>query len=68
MDKGSTGIGVHEKLANTSAKWSPHVPNMIALGSAENFGVVGKGITQIKKIEGNQLIPVSILEEKVICC
>lgn len=43
-------LGIKEKLSNTTVKWSPHAPNILALGSAENFAVVGKGIVQIKKI------------------
>ena len=50
MDGKSFQVGIKEKLANTTVKWSPHAPNLLALGSAENFSVVGKGVIQIKKI------------------
>ena len=68
MDKPNLqqGIGIKEKYANTSVKWSPHAPNMLALGSADNFGVVGKGLTQIKSIDGNTIKTVAAMEEKVI--
>lgn len=58
-------IGIKEKLANTAVKWSPHAPNVIALGSAENFGVVGKGVVQIKRLEGNTIQTVAAVNEKV---
>lgn len=61
MDRPGISIGVKEKLANTTIKWSPHAPNILALGSSENFGVVGKGVVQIKKIEGNSLVTVAAL-------
>ena len=65
MDRQSVSLGSREKFSNTAIKWSPHAANILALGSAENFGVVGKGIVQIKKIEGNSLVTVAALEEKV---
>lgn len=58
-------LGIKEKLANTAIKWSPHEPSLIALGSAENFGVVGKGVVQIKKIEGNSIQTVAAINNKV---
>ena len=65
MDPQAFSIGIKEKMSNTAIRWSPHEPGILALGSAENFGVVGKGVTQIKKIEGNKLVTVAALEEKV---
>lgn len=50
MDKAIGQVGIKEKLANTTVKWSPHAPNLLALGSAENFSVVGKGLVQVKKV------------------
>lgn len=64
MDK-PAGVGIKEPMAKTAVKWSPHGPNMLAVGSAENFGVVGKGMTQIKRIEGSVIQTVASLEEKV---
>lgn len=53
-------------MANTAVKWSPHAPNLLALGSAQNFSVVGKGLIQIKRIEANSIQTVAHLNEKVI--
>ena len=46
-------------------KWSPHAPNVFAVGMADNFGIVGKGITQVKSIDGPLIKTVAVLEEKV---
>lgn len=46
----SRQLGIKEKWAHTKAKWSPHAPDVIAVGSAENFGIAGRGMTQVKKI------------------
>jgi len=55
-----------DKMAHTSLKFSPINPNLVAVTSAANFGVVGKGIAQVKSMEPNgQLKTVSVIEEKV---
>lgn len=55
-----------EKLAHTSLKFSPINPNLVAVSSAANFGVVGKGVAQIKSMEpGGQLKTIATSEEKV---
>ena len=52
-------------MAHTSLKFSPINPRLVAVTSAANFGVVGKGIAQIKSMEpGGQLKTVSAIEEK----
>lgn len=65
MDRQSMQVGIKEKLANTAVKWSPHAPGILALGSAENFGVVGKGIVQVKKVEPNGIQTVAVYSDKV---
>jgi hypothetical protein len=51
-----------EKMAHTSLKFSPINPSLVAVSSAVNFGIVGKGVAQVKKMEGGQLKTVSVLE------
>lgn len=65
MEKPIRQYGVKEPTAFTSVKWSPHAPNLLALGTAANFGIVGKGGVQIKSLEGPILKTVAVAEEVV---
>ena len=50
MEKPMRQFSVKEPTSFTCVKWSPHHPNLLAVGTAANFGIVGKGGVQIKGI------------------
>lgn len=54
-----------DQLAHTSLKFSPHAENILAIGSAANFGIVGKGNAQIRALDGKTIKVIATLEEKV---
>lgn len=43
-------FAVKDALAHTSLKFSPHSDKLLAVGSAANFGIVGKGNAQIRAL------------------
>lgn len=59
-------IGIRQKWPITKAKWSPHSPDIVAIGLSENFGIVGKGMCQVKKIVSNGIQNVAMIGEQVI--
>jgi hypothetical protein len=65
MEKPIRQYGVKEPTAFTCVKWSSHAPNLLALGTAANFGIVGKGGVQVKSLEGPILKTVAVAEEVV---
>lgn len=65
MERPIRQYGIKEPTAFTCVKWSPHTPNVLALGSGANFGVVGKGSVHLKAIEGPSLKTVAVQEEAV---
>ena len=54
-----------DTLAHTALKFSPHSDKLMAIGSAANFGIVGKGNAQIRALEGKTIKIIATLEEKV---
>lgn len=65
MERAIRQYGIKEPTSFTCVKWSPHTPNLLALGSGANFGVVGKGAVHLKAIEGPSLKTVAVQEEAV---
>jgi hypothetical protein len=43
-------------------KWSPHSANLLAIGSAANFGIVGTGAVHVKAIEGSMIKTVAAID------
>lgn len=66
MEKPVRQYGVKEPTSFTCVKWSSHAPNLLAVGTAANFGIVGKGGVQVKSLEGPILKTVAAAEEVVI--
>jgi hypothetical protein len=66
MEKPVRQYGVKEPASFTCVKWSSHAPNLLALGTAANFGIVGKGGVQVKSLDGSKLTTVAVAEEVVI--
>jgi hypothetical protein len=65
MERAIRQYGVKEPTSFTCVKWCPHVPNLLAVGSGANYGVVGKGAVHLKAIEGPNLKTVAVFEEAV---
>jgi len=65
MEKPIRQFGIKEPTAFTSVKWSSHSPGLLALGTAANFGIVGKGGVTIKALEGPMIKTIAVTEEKV---
>ena len=65
MERPIRQYGIKEPVAYTNVKWSSHNPNLLALGTAANFGIVGKGGVQIKSVEGPIIKTVAAWEEPV---
>jgi len=62
MEKPIRQYAVKEPTSFTCVKWSSHAPNLLALGTAANFGIVGKGGVQVKSLEGPVLKTVAVAE------
>jgi hypothetical protein len=43
-------------------KWSPHSRDLLAIGSAANFGIVGTGAVHIKALEGGMIKTVAAID------
>ena len=68
MQKPIRQYGTKQPTSYTCVKWSPHAPGLLAIGTAANFGVVGKGGVQVKAIDGISIKNIAASEEVVISC
>ena len=65
MERPIRQYGIKEPTSFTCLKWSSHAPGVMALGTAANFGIVGKGGVQIKSLEGTAIKTIAAIEEAV---
>lgn len=65
MEKPIRQFGIKEPTAFTCVKWSSHAPGLLAVGTAANFGIVGKGGVTVKSLEGPVIKTIAVSEERV---